>query len=553
MVWKHKSEERTWIRASLFAHRWEIDTPTSTKSILYAWNMDDSHSIAEINEAQDWDYSTLYYSFWPLEEYRDGPVIAAAGLADTEKLLLLLDRADLLEEDDYTFCAVDQPHDFKSMTTLLRAVERKRPENVQLLLDHGANPDGVPISRQKDLARRFRRFCSTSRAALYDMEVGVSDESVGTVPSQTNPNYLTEDELVERRTSIAPFWAVPRCFEIDYSMEEALYHSVVMAGLSTPDILDKLLGAGADTSAWRNPGTTVPPNEEDLQPSQLSISTPLHAAIATKNLTMLHALLDRGLSPDARAVVTGSQALTPMQYAIVVGDIEAYTLLKARGADPDIRTPVFNVHTLHFAASLLRLDLLEAIGLPLSSASTTAMGDTLLHIITLPYNNSELQSFAPKVSESIHDIRGMQASHRICERNTKHFDAEGESKSILDPGFQTSLRGVVPHDRQHQNPRTWDRDPAKHFTEQDAICKVLIKELGASQIGLPDKHGNTMLHYLASGRAPNESLINWLKLQETGVSVWQCAANYWGHTPQDLYEDGESARARAQSGVTVVY
>jgi hypothetical protein len=86
----------------------------------------------------------------------------------------------------------------------------------------------------------------------------------------------------------------------------------------------------------------------------------------------------------------------------------------------------------------------------------------------------------------------------------------------------------------------------KYFAEQGDVCKFLVHEMRASEIGFPDKHGNTMLHYLASTRAPNESLIDWLKLQETGALMWQEAVNIWGHTPQDLYEDGQHARTLAK-------
>ena len=200
--------------------------------------------------------------------------------------------------------------------------------------------------KKQSLRESFDATCYDNRVALHDMEVGVAEESVGTVSSQTSPPYLTDDEVAERRSTLAPFWAVPCCFEIDYSMEEALYHSVVMARQTTPQILDQLLDAGADSSAWRTSGMISLPSEDELQPSQLSISTPLHTAIATNNLSMLHALLDRGFSPDARAMITGSQALTPLQYAIVIGDTASCSLLKSRGADPGLRTPVFDVHAL---------------------------------------------------------------------------------------------------------------------------------------------------------------------------------------------------------------
>lgn len=76
--------------------------------------------------------------------------------------------------------------------------------------------------------------------------------------------------------------------------------------------------------------------------------------------------------------------------------------------------------------------------------------------------------------------------------------------------------------------QVWRQSPLLEILK--ASTQFLIHEMGTSQIRKPDKHRNTMLHYLASTRAPNESLIDWLKLQETGASVWQEAVNFWGHT-----------------------
>jgi hypothetical protein len=63
--------------------------------------------------------------------------------------------------------------------------------------------------------------------------------------------------------------------------------------------------------------------------------------------------IDSGISPNARALITGNQALTPAQYAITLGDLDTYTLLVERGADSSMTTLVFNVHALHFAAAQL--------------------------------------------------------------------------------------------------------------------------------------------------------------------------------------------------------
>jgi hypothetical protein len=48
-----------------------------------------------------------------------------------------------------------------------------------------------------------------------------------------------------------------------------------------------------------------------------------------------------------------------------------------------------------------------------------------------------------------------------------------------------------------------------------------------------------MLHYLASARCPNTSLIEWAKQQGDGVHAWESDRNFWGFTAQDLYEESK--------------
>ena len=268
---------------------------------------------------------------------------------------------------------------------------------------------------------------------------------------------------------------------------------------------------------------------------------------------MLCMLLDRGLSPNARAPISGSQALTRMQYAIVIGDLKTYYLLRSRGADPEIRTPVFGVHILHFAAALLRMDLLKAIDIPLSKASTTVMGHSLLHIAALPFNRSDFQESAPKVKRSIHDERGMVASFRIREDATKVWDSGGHgysagqrhlvNKTEIESKVTDLCRyGGMTRRECSSNQKGWARRGADNALQQEAVCKFIIEELGQSQIELSDKHGNTVLHYLAGAKFPNTPLIDWLKEQENGTSTWRGAMNFWGYTPEELYADAIFAR-----------
>lgn len=76
---------------------------------------------------------------------------------------------------------------------------------------------------------------------------------------------------------------------------------------------------------------------------------------------MLQKLFDSGISPNTRALITGNQALTPLQHAIMLGDLASCNILVDNGADVSITTRVFNAHAPHFAAAQLRIDLMEAI------------------------------------------------------------------------------------------------------------------------------------------------------------------------------------------------
>ena len=317
-------------------------------------------------------YASLHGS-----DTNEGPVIMAAGLQDHTRLSLLLEKALLLSQSfrsekvlNYT-PAPDLGWGMELPSPLLCAIERRRLENVRLLLRYGADPNGVILVTRMHLARIHWRFTTRPDPHPASLSNPITMGEVGTVASQFIP--LTEIELKERRNALCQFWVEPHRDGIDYSSESAQLHSIVRAGASTPEILDLLLDGGigpdgrnANASFWKDPAIlTVLPEEGDLSPSSLAISTPLHSAIAFDNMDMLRALLDRGFNPNARALIPGSLALTAAQYAVLIGRPDAYCILKDRPTvDVGIRTPVFGVHILHFAVALLSEDALNTIGQP---------------------------------------------------------------------------------------------------------------------------------------------------------------------------------------------
>lgn len=149
-------------------------------------------TLAENDGIEDWTQSVYPSDFIPLEQWHDGPVISAAGLADSTKLRNLIDRSYYLEcEEDQLKCVANQANHFNTGTSVLRAIEMSRAENVGLLLDEGADPNGVPVSKQIDVTRRFRRFCydglarsaDSVRRSMDDLEMYLDDHEIGSVPS----------------------------------------------------------------------------------------------------------------------------------------------------------------------------------------------------------------------------------------------------------------------------------------------------------------------------------------------------------------------------------
>lgn len=118
----------------------------------------------------------------------------------------------------------DQAHDYKDVTPLVRAIERRLPENDRMLLEDGANPDGAPLERQLNVARRFRRFHTGDRF-LRDLWLEIDEHSVGPVSSQVYPPGLTDDELAERRSVVTQFWTSPFRLYVNHSQEIAEWHS----------------------------------------------------------------------------------------------------------------------------------------------------------------------------------------------------------------------------------------------------------------------------------------------------------------------------------------
>ncbi|KAF2167830.1 hypothetical protein M409DRAFT_21977 [Zasmidium cellare ATCC 36951] len=511
------------------------------------------------------EYHQLLGSFLPQGESDKGPTLCAAESKDPSAWLTILQRSLGLSKRDQSDFVLDFAYgeDMASQmwdTPLLRAIVSKNMENVHLLLEHGANPNGVDCDSQASYARRFRRVKSAT-VDVRDRIVQISQEDVG--DSTTQLLTLSNDELARRTSTISPFWAFPDALPLGYSENGDLLHSVLMAARTTTEILEVILRAGADGSAWTTSQPDELPSEDLLRPSALCVSTPLHAAIDSGNALVLDALPDRGFNSNARALIAGCQALTPLQHAVVHDKPELYQRLAVHPlADSSIVTPVLKVHVLHFAIAQLDLNLIDVIGLPLSAAMPTALGHTLLHVACMPRDESQLQMFAPKVRQSVHDMRTLHvqqqswpaAIYQLALPRAGQTELPAEDGPADYPTRLPRMNWLPLEERveRSETDRLLGMPAVDDFNRQLAVIQTLVMEPGPAETLKIDIYGNTALHYLASSRIVNDDAVAWLRKQEHGDQVWRTAANRWGWTPSDVWKDNVTTIEPAQESLRYV-
>lgn len=124
---------------------------------------------------------------------------------------------------------------------------------------------------------------------------------------QTAP--ITREEIEQRALTVSPFWTFANAMMLDrYPKGDEMHSLVAAARHPSTEMIDKLLETGADASSWIYSQIEI---SEDPMPSNLAISSPLHAAVATENVGMISHLLSRGFDPNFLPTSTPLMALTP--------------------------------------------------------------------------------------------------------------------------------------------------------------------------------------------------------------------------------------------------
>ena len=410
-------------------------------------------------------------------------------------------------------------------TPLLEAIRFEHLENVKTLLDASANPNGVPLSVMDNYAAFFLRF--RPQIPSYSDEVGDLASRTEFLELMDLPQLsrLTREEVEDRFCDgMAPFWCEEGFTPNDFYPNGGSIPSLVAAAkCESTDIFDELLNTGAEASFWLNRQYSLP---EEPTESSISVSSPLHAAIEVGNLTMVRHLLDLKFNPNILPLTSPTRCYTPMMamlFSPYCSKTIFDTLLSHPDIKPEIRTPVYQVHILHFIIARLDLEALQYVSsdprIPLSSAGTTALGHTLLHVACMPPDSLHVQRRAEVVYRSIHETRDLSPANDPHTRFPPEFDGPLSE-------FE------------------------HHFKAQTAIIKYLWTN-GIRDFENEDVHGNTALHYLAGCQSMNWELLNWLFENDKSGDVekiWTTARNEVGATPGELADAAQRVRQERKSG-----
>ncbi|KAF4617025.1 hypothetical protein G7Y89_g15124 [Cudoniella acicularis] len=395
---------------------------------------------------------------------------------------------------------------------LLQAINSQLPENIATLCEKGALPNGIDIDTLEDFSSLFLRF-RPSIPDYYDLDGDwTGREEFLSCMDRAQDVLLTEEEIEERSYQIVPFWCDSYPEAAQLQKNATSIPSLVAAARGSIAIFETLEKAGASTSFWLS---SFEQNEVSDPPwtSSLALFTPFHAAIEERNLEMVKHLLKGGFNPNVQPLMAITKCFPPLAAAVALCESpwneDAFQELSSHPQiDFNLRTPVYQVHFLHFATARLDVRILRRVmgNISLSSAGVTALGHALLHVACLPENEHYIQKHSKKIFESINEVRDLVPAHMRM------------SDFVQQPPDERTFTA--------------------YFEAQDEVVELLI-ESRTQELGRKDVHGNTALHYLAGHKIPNTVLIEKLRVLPGGEEVWTSCENKCGYTPKDLFEDGE--------------
>lgn len=423
-------------------------------------------------------------------------------------------------------------------SALHEAIKAKRSANVSLLLAHGADPNGLPLdcfSRCSVGLHRLRNLRWSSASSNFPVSPS-KEEALAKILQKPQTVPLTAEEVEARRSMRARCWT-EASIPASGPGVEAMTALEAAAVIGDIESIDKLLEAGADTAARTLPYDSIP---FDASVSYFSTSTPLQRAIEHNQLATIEDLLNLGFSPNIYPLASITCTLTPAMTAIATQNLPAFRLIaQAPSTDLTLTTPIYDISPLHLAVATLSLSLLHTVtnALPLNAAMIprpTALRHNLLHIASLPLDDTHINHHSAKCHASLHEIRCLD---RTTQDLTLHPCRPPNQLLKIVPSIATV-------------------DPSSlslHHPAQTAMLQHLLETYPSLPVHAQDLHGNTPLHYLAGQRVINTESIDLSRSRQSseehdvGTKIWAESRNRWGFTPQELFEDGEKVRASGEA------
>lgn len=199
----------------------------------------------------------------------------------------------------------------------------------------------------------------------------------------------------------------------------------------------------------------------------------------------------------------------------------------------NLRTPVFNIHILHFAAASISLSCLKhaAAKVPLNKEGYTSLCHTLLHIVTLPLDESQINFHSTAILRSMHDVHTLYVT----------WKPELTAISFPSSGFDDITEVDILRDESKlSRPQNTD-----FFVKQLNVARYLLEKCVCREYDVylhkPGIYRNTPLHYVVSYRTVNIDLLGLLIDNPGGQETWMEVGNQSGFTPHELFERGLKA------------
>jgi hypothetical protein len=497
-----------------------------------------------------------------VESLIPGPVLRAAKTSDIRILRGLLQHG--FPPTNYIVGPLNNPWESSLISAVLAGPDFD--EHVKMLVDHGAKPNGFPTACYRVASTRFIRGRSpedtwTAGCYLKDRFRAMADVRPSLLAADPTAD-LTEAELQKRRKSRSRFWAEVDFPRTDYPINNPTSSLSAAIEVANTRIYAYLAANGADEDAWTD-SQKYHLLADDLPPSYFAIESPLFIAIMTENRDALQFLLERRHKPDIFPMVLATRCLNPIMTTIAKPNpwLDGFDLL-APHADLSLLTPIFRCHLLHFATATHDLSLIKhvvsALGGPAAvrCVPPTSLGHTLLHVASLPIDESVVNMHSRQIYLSIHEFR---TTDERWEPMRLVVTPTPTRASIRGGGF---ARGQSSRTRGGSWMRrfrpTSFRDLSLKEHEAQAAVLIYLMDSGAvlpERLAEKDFHGNTVLHYLVAVRNPNYEILEALRSrvayengdshmsEPAGVRLWSGIENIHGFTAEDLDTHGRATRA----------